>query len=72
MEEALQHNIVQAAALDGHAADDLAIDAQIPVVGGAVLAALIRVDKQRLRPPKWASLGAPSPGSLELILVQTP
>ena len=48
-EEALHHSVVPAAALGGHAADDLALPQQVAVVGGPVLAALIRVQEQLLR-----------------------
>ena len=48
-EEALHHGVVPAAALGGHAADDLLLPEQIAVVGGPVLAALVGVQQQRLR-----------------------
>ena len=48
-EQALRNSVIPTAALGGHAAADLVLLQQDPVVGGPVLAALIRVDEQELR-----------------------
>ena len=48
-EDTLHNRVIQAAALNGHAADDLVFLEQVPVVGGSILAPLIRVDEQLLR-----------------------
>ena len=48
-EKALQHGVIPTADLDVPAADDQLLTEQILVVGGPVLAALIRVQEQLLR-----------------------
>ena len=47
-EETLHRGVVPAAALGGHAAGDLVLPQQVPVVGGPVLTALIPVEEQLL------------------------